>query len=94
MKGVHSPKAGSSGEQPLSHSRPRHISFLSPSRPPALQQQPTPAYSIQSIATSASTTSVFFFPVSTTILDLTISEFISWTTNLRKQLHKNLKYYT
>jgi hypothetical protein len=32
--------------------------------------------------------------VSTTIPDLTILEFISWTANLRKQLHKNLKYNT
>jgi hypothetical protein len=28
------------------------------------------------------------------ISDLTISEFILWTTNLRKQLYKNLKYGT
>jgi hypothetical protein len=32
-------KAGSSGRQAISQSRPRHVSFLSPSRPPALQQQ-------------------------------------------------------
>jgi hypothetical protein len=32
----------------------------------------------------ATTTSVLSLPISTTIPDLTISEFISWTTNLRK----------
>jgi hypothetical protein len=54
------------------------------------------AYSIQSTATSASVTSIFSLPVSTTILDLIILEFISWRTNLRKQteLHTNLNYNT
>jgi hypothetical protein len=33
-------------------------------------------------------------PVSTTIPDLIILKFILWTTNLRKQLYKNLKYDT
>jgi hypothetical protein len=36
--------------------------------------------------------SVFSLPISTTITDLTILEFIFWTTKLRKQLYKNLKY--
>jgi hypothetical protein len=35
--------------------------------------------------------SVFSLPVSTTIPDLTISEFISWTTNLRKQIELRLQ---
>jgi hypothetical protein len=39
-------QAGSSGGLCLSPSRSRHINFLSPSRPPALQQQPAPAYNI------------------------------------------------
>jgi hypothetical protein len=36
--------------------------------------------------------STFSLSVSTTIPDLTILEFIFWTTKLRKQLYKNLKY--
>jgi hypothetical protein len=69
---------------PLTHYRSRYINFISSSLSPALQQQPVSSYSIQSIVTSASATSAFSFPVSNTILDLTISEFILWTTNLRK----------
>jgi hypothetical protein len=38
--------------------------------------------------------SAFSLPVSTTISDLTFLEFIFWTTKLRKQLYKNLKYDT
>jgi hypothetical protein len=48
---------------------------------------PAAGYNIQPIATSASATSAFSLSVSSTILDLTISEFISWATNLRK--HNN-----
>jgi hypothetical protein len=36
------------------------------------------------IITSSSVTSAFSLPISIIILDLTISKFISWTTNLRK----------
>jgi cation transporter-like permease len=36
--------------------------------------------------------SVFSLPVNTTISDLIILEFIFWTTKLRKQLYKNVKY--
>jgi hypothetical protein len=38
--------------------------------------------------------SAFSFPVSTTIPNLTILEFIFWTIKLRKQLYKKLKYDT
>jgi hypothetical protein len=44
----------------------------------------TTAYNIQSTFISALATSNFFLTVSTTISDLTISEFILWTINLRK----------
>jgi hypothetical protein len=50
---------------------------------------PAVAYNIQSTVTS-----VFSLLVSTTILNLTILELILWTTNLRKQMHKNLKHDT
>jgi hypothetical protein len=40
----------------------------------------------QLTATSVLAISVFYLSVCTTIPDLTISEFISWTTNLRKQI--------
>jgi hypothetical protein len=63
----HTIKVGSSGGLPLS-----------PSRPPGLQQQPTPAYNIQPTAISASATLVFSLPVSTTIPDLTISDNEFW----------------
>jgi hypothetical protein len=43
---------------------------------------------------SISHISLLSLSVNTTISDLTILEFILWTTNLRKQLHKNLKYDT
>jgi hypothetical protein len=43
----------------------------------SITNAPTVVYNIQSIATSASVTSVFSLPVSTNILDLNISEFIS-----------------
>jgi hypothetical protein len=41
-------------------------------------------YNIQFIVISALATSAFYLSVSTTITDLTISEFILWTTNLIK----------
>jgi hypothetical protein len=47
---------------------------------------PTAAYNIQSAAISAQVMSVFSLSVSTTISGLTISEFILWTTDLRKQI--------
>jgi hypothetical protein len=77
----------------LSPFQPCHISFLSPSQPSALQQQPAPAYNIQPITTSVSTMSVFSLPVSIIIPDLTILEFILWTMNLRKQIGLPLKIY-
>jgi hypothetical protein len=73
-------------------SQPCHISFLSPSWSLTLQQQHASGYNIQPTRTSALATSAFSLPVSFTIPDLTISEFILWATNLRKQLHKKLKY--
>jgi hypothetical protein len=45
---------------------------------------PAAAYNIQPTVTSVSATLVFSLIVNTTILDLTISEFILWTMNLRK----------
>jgi hypothetical protein len=42
------------------------------------------AYNIQPTTTSALAMLAFPLQVSTTIPNLTISEFISWTTNLRK----------
>jgi hypothetical protein len=57
----------------LSHSTSAFSLSLSPTSAPAA------SYNIQPIATSA-----FSLPVSTIISDLTISEFILWTTNLRK----------
>jgi hypothetical protein len=71
----------------------RHINFLSLSQSAALQQQQAASpYNIQLTVISPSVTSVFSLLVSTTISDLIILEFILWTTNLRKQLYKNLKY--
>jgi hypothetical protein len=70
-------KAGSNGRHAVSQSLPQHISFLSLSLSPT--SAPAASYNIQPIATSA-----FSLPVSTIISDLTISEFILWTTNLRK----------
>jgi hypothetical protein len=67
---------------------PRQLS-LSPTSAPAAD------CSIQSIATSAS---VFSLPINTTISDLTILEFISWTMNLRKHTNfirlQNLNRYS
>jgi hypothetical protein len=65
----------------LLSSMPRQLSLsLSSTSAPASKLQPT--------------TSAFSHPVSTTIPDLTILEFIFGTTKLRKQLYKNLKYDT
>jgi hypothetical protein len=50
---------------------------LSPSRPQMLQQQLAPGYIIQLTAMSASDMLVFSLPISFTILELTILEFIS-----------------
>jgi hypothetical protein len=57
-----------------------------------------------SVAGYSPSASVFSLSVSTSIPDLTISEFISWTTNLKKNklnniiikntIHTNLKYDT
>jgi hypothetical protein len=58
------------------------------SRAPALQQQYVPAYSIQPIVTS-----VFSLSVSISISDITISEFLVWTMNLRKQIGLQLKIH-
>jgi hypothetical protein len=41
-------------------------------------------YNIQSITTSISIISAFSLSISIIIIDLTISEFILWITNLRK----------
>jgi hypothetical protein len=71
----------------------RHINFLSLSQSTVLQQA-TSNYNIRLTAISPSVTSVFSLLVSTTISDLIILEFILWTTNLKKQLYKNLKYDT
>jgi hypothetical protein len=71
-------EAGSSRHQTVSQSHPRYISFLSHTLPPA-------GYNIQ-----LTVTSVFSFPVSTNILDLTILEFISRTINKKQiKLHTN-----
>jgi hypothetical protein len=80
--------------QSLSHSQLWHIRFLFSSGPSAFQQQPISNYNIQSTTTLVSGTSVFSLSVNIIISHLTILEFIFWTTNLRKQLHKNLKYDT
>jgi hypothetical protein len=65
-------QAGSTGCLTVSHSRPCHISFLFLSFTTA----PAVGCGIQSATTLASTISDFSFPVNTTILDLTILEFI------------------
>jgi hypothetical protein len=66
------------------------ISLSSTSRQLSLSLSPTtvPAAgcTFQPTGTSVSATSAFSLLVSTTIPDLTISEFNSWTTNLRKQI--------
>jgi hypothetical protein len=54
---------------------------------------PVIAYNIQSTTTSTLVMSVFSLSVSTTILDLTISEFILWIMNLRKQIEIKITIY-
>jgi hypothetical protein len=63
-----------------------HVSFLPLAHQRSSSRLHHPAYSPSA--------SAFSLLVSTTIPDLTILEFMFWTTKFRKQLYKNLKYDT
>jgi hypothetical protein len=78
-------KAGFSGRLAVSHSRSRHVSFLSPSHPPALQQQAV-AFRLQHICIS------FLSPSQHHHSRLNHFRIYFLDNKLRKQLYKNLKY--